>query len=138
MVARDLPMKVKNHPCLLHSGKDLVVRPVVLDPPVRVGGDTPRVALDALDARGARFADFIRRNGRVEVERHEILSFGGEGLERGLVLERALSRGDGRREVRLVAESRQANGEISESDEMIEAVWGTDGCLSINGRRSRQ
>ncbi len=92
-------MEVEYHVVLLHRLEDRVVRLVVLDAALGVGGDAARVALDAAHARLGRACDLVRRQGRGQVERADELGLGRKCAERGEVVACLLRRCDGRHQV---------------------------------------
>lgn len=87
---RDLSVKIQNHVLTLHLCKNRVKLGVIHHARGRVGGNACWVALDTGDAALLGFDDGLRGHGLVEVQRHEEVHIGFNGLQALLVVERAV------------------------------------------------
>lgn len=98
----DFTVQVEDHILTLHLSEDGVELSVVDDARGGVSSDTGRVTLDASDAALLGIDDGLRGDSLMEIQRHEIVHIGLNGLQTLLVLKRAVNGGHGRDQVRLV------------------------------------
>lgn len=94
-------MQIEDHVLTLHLRKDGVEGSIVDDAGARVGGHAGWVALDTGDTALLGLADGLGSDGLVQVQRHEVVDIGFEGLEALLVIQSAVDGRDGRDQVGL-------------------------------------
>ena len=98
---RDLSMEVQHQPLALHLGKNGVELRIVDHARARVGGDTGGIALDSCDAALLGFDDGLWGDRLVQVQRHEVVDIGLNGLQPLLVVQGAVDGGNGRDQIGL-------------------------------------
>lgn len=96
-----LAVQVQNQSLTLHLSEDRVERRVVDHAGARVGGYTGRVALDSGDTALLGFNDGLRGDCLVQIQRHEVVDIGLNGLQALLVVQGMVDGGDGGHQVGL-------------------------------------
>ena len=98
----DFAMQVEDHILTLHLSEDGIELGVVDHARRGVGSHTGRVTLDTSDASLLGLNDRLRGHGLMEIQRHEIVHIGLDGLQALLVLKRTVNGSHRRDQVRLV------------------------------------